>query len=314
MKTCQCNESLGNTGTTGCVPIFKVAKKIIFVPTYANDGTRNKLDLSTDFTQAELDELVNHVDPSKRWYPTTLLENVTSERGEASYETAPSGRKAFVKQGTRNMTAEIWEQSSVYKRQLDKIRCNEVSIFILDIEGNLRGMISEVEDDNLYPIKIDRNSFNVDLMFSSDTTIEKLKMSFDFDQVEDDSLLSMVSAADISADLLEAEGLLDVEIKYGSITATSVTFDLFTYYGSKRNKVKVQGLVIGDFFSAVGGTASRLYNVTDGSPITITGLTENAGTYTATYTSQTAADEVRVTPVKKGYDFTPVVNNTYVAV
>lgn len=313
MKTCACNESLGNTGTTGCVPIFKVAKKLIFVPTYDNTGALNKLDLSTDFTAAELTALLNQTDTSKRWYPSALLENVTSERGEASYETAPSGRKAFVKQGTRTFKAEIWEQSAVYKMQLDKIKCNEVSVYIIDVEGNIRGMVAETEDSNLYPIKIDRNSFNVDLMFGTDTTIEKLKMSFDFDQVEDDALLRMVSAADLTADLLEAEGLLDVEIEYGTISQTGVEFTLYTLHGSKRNKVKVQGLVASDFYSAVngGGTASKLFNVTDNASVSISALSETAGVYTLTFSSQTVADVIKVLPNKNGYDFTAVYTDTF---
>lgn len=312
MKACECNESLGNTGVPGCQPINKVVKKLILVPTYANDGTINKLDITDNasLTAAAVEALINEVDPSKRWYPTEQLENVVTERGETTYETAPSGRKAFVKQGTRNFKGEFWNMSSEYKEQLDRARCVNFSAWLIDLDGNLRGMVKEGDTEFMYPIKIDNNSFNVDLMFGTDDAIEKLVINFDWAQDENDASLRTINNSDFEADLLEIEGLKDVTITYGALSDTSITFTLKTKYGSVLDPVKVQGLVATDFYDSVGGAGSKLYNNTDSLAVSILSLSESTGVYTVTFATQDSADIIKVIPVKNGYDFTAVHSNT----
>lgn len=306
MKTCECNESLSNLGTPNCKSIFKVAKKLIFVPTYDSAGDRNSITVASAFTPAVLTALLNQSDGTKRWYPTPLLENVTSERSESAFETAPSGRKAFVKQGTRSMSSEIWEESSAYKGQLDAIRCNDVSVYIIDAEGSIRGTVAE-DEALLFPIKVDNNSFDAMLMFGTDSIIEKLKVGFDWDQTEDDASLRMIGAGDITADLLNAGGLLDFSIEYGAITSTSVTFTLVTSvtFGSLKTKLTDKGLIISDF---------ALFNVTDNASLSELTLTEAAGIYTINFDVQDASDIIRITPSKNGRDYSNVVSNTFVAV
>ena len=302
MKTCACNESLGNTGEPGCQPIFKVTKKLILVNTFDSTGAENSLTVSGGLTQNALDALINQADPTKRWYPLPLLENVTGERSATSYETAPSGRKAFVKQGTRSFSAEIWEESSVYKNQLDAIRCNDVSIFMVDVIGNLRGTIHNNENAKLYPIKIDNNSFDAVLMFGSDTVNEKLVISFDFDQTEDDSDLRLIANADMEASLINASGLIDIQSTISSITTTGFVAKLKQKFGSLANLVVDSGLVVGDF---------ALYNVTDSANVTITSATESPkGTYTFVYSAQTSGDVLRLTPSMEGRDYKNVISNT----
>lgn len=302
MKTCECNESLGNTGEAGCQPIFKVTKKIILVPTFDSTGARNKITVATPLTQIAFDDLINQADATKRWYPLPLLENVTGERAESSFETAPSGRKAFVKQGTRSFSAEIWEESAAYKQQLDSVRCNNTSVFFIDSEGNIRGIIDGTDDSILYPVKIDNNSFDAKLVMGTDTTIEKLMISFDYDQTEDDGSLRLIAAGDIGAELLDGSGLLDISSTITNISTTGFKAKLTTKYGSLANKVVDSGLVIGDF---------ALYNVTDSATVVISTMTESPkGTYAFTYTAQTSGDVLRLTPSKDGRDYTPVVANT----
>lgn len=308
MRACSCNESLSNTGQTNCQPLFKVAKKLIFVPTYDSTGALNKLAVDTLFTPSLLTAKLNHATKASRWYPSPDLENVGGDRAESVFDTAPSGKKSFVKKGVRTMTFEIWDEGPEYQYQLDALRCTDVSCYVVDNEGSIRGMVPSTEDGYLYPIKIDKASFDVKPIFATDTTVEKLAVQFDWEQSESDSQLRMIAAGDMTADLLNAEGLLDISIEYSTITQTSVTFTLQERFGSRANRNKLTGLVTGDI---------ALYNVTDSASVanaTFAESTSNPGTYTITFTSQTVSDVIRVTPTKNGFDFTDVIADTFVIV
>lgn len=317
MRACSCNESLSNTGQTNCQPLFKVAKKLIFVPTYDGTGALNKLAVGTLFTPSLLTAKLNHATKASRWYPSPDLENVGGDRAESVFDTAPSGKKSFVKKGVRTMSFEIWDEGTEYLYQLEALRCTDVSVYVVDNEGNIRGTVPSTEDGFLYPIKIDKASFDAKPIFATDTTVEKLAVQFDWEQSESDAQLRMITATDMTADLLNAEGLLDISIEYSTITQTSVIFTLQERFGSRKTRNKLTGLLISDFYDAVGGTASRLYNVTDSLAVTISTFAESTsspGTYTLTFASQTVSDVIRVTPNKNGFDFTDTIADTFVIV
>ncbi len=303
MKACECNESLGNTGVPGCQPLFKVTKKEIFVPTFDSTGARNSIDLTATFDQAFLDGKLNEADASKRWYPTPIIENVVSERAESAFDEAPSGNKDFLKSGTRSESYEIRNQSGAYKGQLDKARCFQVSKYVIDVDGSIRGMIDPNTTGFLFPIQIDNNSFDVNFNFQTDTTIGKLVVSYDYAQTEDDANLRMIAGSDITANLLSASGLLDINSTVTSITTTGFTVKLETIYGSASNLIVDQGLVIGDFSLAE-------LSPTPGA-VTLLTMTESPnGTYAFTFAAQTSGDVLELTPSKSGRDYTNVIANT----
>lgn len=313
MQTCDCSATMNNTGTPLCQPLQKVAKKLIIVPTKDSTGAANKLETTSDFTAAELTAILNDTDKTQRWYPTPLIQNVGGERADPIYETAASGKKSLVMEGVRTFTCEIWDQGPEYKYQLDAARCTEFSIYIVDKNGNLIGMRKDPEDGYLYPIKIDKESFVVKWVQPTDTTTGKLQVSFDWLDTEDDALLAMISADDMSADLVnDATGLLDISAEYSSISQTGVTITLYERFGSRGSRNKLIGLVVGDFVSTVGGATSKLRNVTDGADVSISSFAENSpGVYTLGFTSQTVADVIAVKVVKNGFDFADVVAETF---
>ena len=308
MKACECNSSLGNLGTPGCQPLAKVAKLEFFVPTYDASGALNKLDLSVPFTQAILDGLLNNADPQSRWYPTSIIEAVTSERSESIFDEAPSGNKDFVKQGVRSESYEIRNQAGAYKTELDKARCFEVSKFVVDIDKSLTGMIiptvNATDDGFLYPIKIDNSSFDVNMNMATDTTVAKLVISYDYAQSEDDANLRTIAGADITADLLGSKGLIDVYATYSAISAAGMTVQLNFSYGSQNNLIADSGLLLADF------TLNEL-SPTPGA-VTITSVTETGvgtGIYDFLFTA-TSADVLELTPVKDKRDYKYVIAKT----
>lgn len=312
---CECNSSLGNTGLAGCIPVFRVAKGIFAVRTYDDAGALNSITVADTIDDAYLTARLNDTDPSQRWYPIMNLENVTSERGDPTYETAPSNRKAFVQDGIRSFSAEIWGQGPDLKKKLDTLRCSEMSIFIVDKDGSIRGIVDKDSDTLLYPIKTDKNSWNIKLVPATDTTNEKLIVTFDWDQNEDDALLRMIAAGDMTADMLRAMGLLDINVTVGAITTTTAVITLTTDYGSLKDKVVDSGLVVSDFVSYNDNTTSKIYDSTGAANLTLSSVVESPnGTYTLTWTpAQTTADILKLKIIKNGRDYTNV-NGTSIVI
>jgi hypothetical protein len=302
MNVCDCDETLGNTGIPGCNPIEKSTVKLIIVPTYDSTGTRNSMTIATLFTPTLLSNNINDTDLTQRWFPTPKFNNVGGERAESKFATDAFGRKEKLIQGVRTFTGEFWGQAGVFLGQIQKANCNDFSAYKIDVNGSITGMISADADGKLYPIKMEKGSFDAIYMPETPEVKGMVKISFEFDNNEQDSLLRTISADDMTADLLNANGLIDVNSVITSITTTSFTAKLVTKYGSVKNPVVDKYLLIGDF---------ALYNVTDSAAVTIATMTESTpGTYVFTYTAQTSADVLRLTPTKTGRDYTLTIANT----
>jgi len=296
-EICSCETVMGNTGLPSCYKALTLATGIFMTPTYANDGTKNVIDTTDTIDDAYILAAINNADQSKRWFPLQKLNAVTSERAEPTFDTRSDGGQAFVKQGIRNFSFEIWEGGARFKKQLDKGRCREFSFFIIN-EGRIIGLDLTDEQLELAPIRIAKDSLVVNYLFATDTTVEKVVVTFQFDQRENDGNLSYVEVED-DADLTGYRGLLDIYSEIVQNTLTTVTVKLFNKYGAANNKNVLTGLVAGDF---------ALYNVTDSAAVTVNSSVESPeGSYLLTFSAQTANDVLRITPTKSGYDFTAVV-------
>ena len=102
-----CSASFLNTGTINCAPIMDYADKLIFVPTFAADGTRNKISNTAIFSQATMQALIDQADATKRWYPTPQIENISGERAASTFETGATGRRYKAKKGIRTFGFEV---------------------------------------------------------------------------------------------------------------------------------------------------------------------------------------------------------------
>lgn len=322
MEFCSCLEVLGNTGQSNCPALFKVMKKAFIVPTFDSTGARNKIDKNTVLSQAVLDAYINNTDKSVRWYPTPDFDSVTGERSESVFHTAPSGRKVKVKDGTRTVNAQLWQQDAVMLDQLSALNCRDWSMYIVDSVGSIRGSVRTGDTTNLYPIRIDKASFDGRLVFANDTESEYINLSWDWHQDETDAKLRIIMAGDITADVLGAVGLLDVSIVVHAITTTTARVSFYERFGSEFQKNKIKGLVVANMISSTTATASKIRDTTGGADLTVSSLTEETGTetettgpgsYLITWTpAQTAADILQPALSKSGFDFTDVLATTIV--
>ena len=291
MAGCNCNAGLGNTGRPGCVPIQSVTSKLIMVPLNANDGTLNGIDLSAPLPT--WNSLVNEPDASKRWFPLPAFENVELPKAESQFEEANSGRMAFLREGKRSFTGELWGEDST-PTLLGKMkagRCVNFGVYVVDVTGNLIG--SKV-NGYLYPIPVDNQSWNPTFMFATDSTVQKIMLTFDFDRLFDDSTMYMITATEANLDFNTLTGLIDVNLVEVSSSATQVVLEATFDYGTALNPILLQG---------VTSTSDwEIFDVTNqlslGSPTAVSELP--AGTYTL-LKSLTVGDTYTVSVVKDGF-------------
>ncbi len=289
---CNCETGLSNTGIPACVTLQSVTSKIIQVPLVANDGTLNKISLTTPITSTTFSALVNNIDPSKRWYPLPNFENVELAKADTKFEEANSGRKAFLRQGVRSFAGELWATNGTpqFLGKLQADRCVEFGIYIVDVNGNLVG---SKNGDNLYPIKIDNNSWDPKFMFATDSTISKIMLGFDFDMLFDESTMWMITPTEGLIDFNSLEGLLDVNYSTPTqVSTVSINFNAFLSYGTALAPVKFQGGVTADFV---------MTNLTTNLVVTGTVTeTATAGNYTGLYT-MVVGNKYRLRCVKTGF-------------
>jgi len=104
------------------------------VPLQDNAGAYNRIDLATLPTWSAL---INDTDPSQRWYPLPAFENVELPKADTVFEEANSGRMAYLRQGKRSFTGELWAYDSTpqFLGKLSSGRCVEFGVYVESILG-----------------------------------------------------------------------------------------------------------------------------------------------------------------------------------
>ncbi len=309
---CDCGVSLQNTGTPSCVPLFGVTKQYILVPLVADDGTENKINPATTLDSAYFTALINQADDSKRWYPTGPLKNVAGERADAIFETFEDGSKYFIRQGIRNVSALILKQGPELLAQLNANRCSTFGVFIIDNNGSIYGKVKN-NDGFLYPIEVDANTFYAKMVFTTDTTIQKLMLQFEWGVDERDEDLRMIAASSITGiNLASVLGLMNVYCSITSTTQTVMTLKIFSKFGNIVTNYPITGLVTADFVSTVASVVGKMRNNTDSADVAIVAAESSTvpGTYTLTYSSQTVADVLQPLVKKNGLDGSTMIGTT----
>jgi len=207
MSGCRCNIGLANTGRPNCIPIQSVASRLIITE------LGNNLDL---FPAGDIPENIENffTNPThERWFPLPRFENVEIPKADSKYEEAPSGRKVFLRQGKRSFMGELWEGDSHphYLKQLQDMRCTKFGAFIIDVNNNLIGLRTG-DEGFLRPIPLDNASWDPQMVFPTDSSTQKIKLSFDFDLNVDEGDLFMLSFEEIGYDFGTQNGLIDVTI------------------------------------------------------------------------------------------------------
>ena len=304
-----------NTGTD-CTPLMRRGKQIILVPTFDNTGVRNCIDLAT----ATLDETyfnskVEEADASKRWYPLPILEEVTMPRADANTQTFESGRIIQLSKGAKSFAgfglADDGHSQIILGKIENEVRCQQYSVFIIDIEANLRGICLNNDNTALYPAKMDKGSWAPNWLDEDGSTTSGVNYSFNFDVTLNDGDFALITADEMSFNVLGLAGLLDANATYaaGSATTSTLIGTLTNDYGTKLNPIPVEGVAAN----------LEVYNITTAGVEATTSIVEGAaGVYTATYTGATVVGEVVqfrfITSPNNGLDGADLLNSSIATV
>lgn len=279
--SCLCGEGMNNTGLATCLPAFKKTTGVLFVPLFANDGTRNKIDMSTTI---DMTAHIQNIDKSKRFYPIQDLKDVELPVADAKFKTYKDGAKRKLADGIRSFKATMPEASSVLIGKLQGVSCSKFGVYLIDIDGQLRGIKSGT---NLYPVEI--GGFNAMFKDATDDEVNEGMIEFDFDILLKVAQFWILSATDLGVNPNELSGLVDANLTEVSSGATSTVLNISSDFGSgvATNPAPIVGLVTADFSA---------YNDTDLASVTLTVAESTTvdGQYTLTYTSQTVADLVTI--------------------
>lgn len=312
MSLCSCDVSLQNTGSPSCAPVMGVAANFILVPLIANDGTFNYIDPSDTLNDAYFTALINEADDSKRWYPTGKLKNVTTDRADPILETFEDGSSVFIRDGIRNFTAMIIKGSFELAKQFNANRCSTFGIFIVDLDGNILGT-TKTGSDYLYPISCDAATFYAKPVFTTDTTIQKIMLQGQWDVLQKDDDLRMISASSITAaNIVNLKGLMNVYATIVSTSTTEMVLDLYAKVGNMVTNYKIEGLVSADFVSSDTGSTSKIYNITDDSDVSVTATESTTidGRYTLSYSGPASPEVLQPLIKKNGLDGVTMLGTT----
>jgi len=307
-KACLCDTGLANIGSKKC-PIATVAKKIIYMQTFADDGTRNEITLADTLDESYWEGKFNAEDPSKRFYISPLLDDVEDVRGDAVTQTLASTANIIVDESTRTFTANMMKHSSILLDNMSAGRCVPISAYTVDTEGKLTGKIS-VDGLTIRPISINEDTWRPNLVKATATSVQMINLNFEWAITEKDEDLRVVSAEDFEGySLLDGDSLFDINMAITGISTTGFVGVATLDYGSYKNPNIVKGLLPTDF---------ALFNDTTQLAVVIISATEGPdGTYTFVYAAQTPADVLTLTSaasggiiVKTGFEVVPTTYTT----
>jgi hypothetical protein len=288
---CNCQGKIGNTGYPNAKP-FGVTSGVFLMPLFANDGTRNKIDLTAVDFKAELLGLLNHVDPSKRIYPFTELRNVTHEEADANYETADNGERFKTRDGIKTVSFEKWNVTEQYFNKVAD-NCVEFGVFLVDVCGNLKG---QKEGDNLYPRPVNKNSYDAKYIDATADAGAKVMIQMDYKLITSDGDQWMLPASIFTdLDLLSVQGLIDVNFEIiDIISGTSLKVFASMDYGFANEQTPVRALTTASFI---------MKNTTSNTSITVSNAVQNPlvpGEYTLTIASTSASTPVSLSAFLAG--------------
>ena len=296
---CNCESGIINSGLPNCVDGFGRIVKLFFAYQYANDGTRNVLDCALMESNPDyVIEKINELDKSKRWYPSDLIYQVVSERGDPITETIDNTNR-IITQGPKTFTGLFVDKGSnspQYLKFLQSLECPKLQYVGIDEYGNLVGD-SSIGGDVLTGFDIQSQSLYTKYVDKTATTTAKNQITFTLSDLVKDANISYIPEASIPSNMLTVGGLLDVVL---ASTLISPTFESVELTGS---------LVYGNVCKKLPFTAGDLvadwyvFNVTTSAVVTVTSVAViETGKYELNFIAQTVGDLLNIKLAKDGFE------------
>lgn len=290
-KFCECPSSGQNMGVRSCPTVMGDVKKHIFVPLFKADGTRNSIKLS-DFdagTGTLLDSYFigkfNESNKQDRFFITpSKYENLAPSSTDSATEEAPSGRIHNFNNSVLTFEGDIWEQDSTLAGKIKSHACGLLGVYEVSVSNAIRGEES-ADGLELFPMQIESGSLeSKSIETVENSAAQRIKLTFQYSQLLNDSRLMTIKGSDIATDLLNVNGLLDGNTTVLSVPAISattasitLTYNCFNTFGTNGTGV-IQGQDNAAYWELLDG-------VTPVSISTVIDVNGNGTQYDFTFTS-----------------------------
>lgn len=318
-----CLTSIKNTGVS-CSETFGVGEMYIITPQYNSTGALNSVLKTQVLNQAFLDSMRDDSDKYKRWYATPRFSNDEGGRPEAVFFTTDKEQKEFSHAPARFEKVRIGVSggrgaSSI--AMLAKLKSFSAvdKLAVYKISSNGQVLCKETEDGlSFRPLRIDSSSLYANLVFSKPGEPQHINFGFNYSFDESDEGLMTVEPEEfVNCNILTMTGLNDVCYEVVSSSTTNLKIRVYLEgYGTAKTRKVLEGLVLSDFISSVGGATSRLRNTTTNLDITLSGASESpAGEYNLTWAAAaTVGNLLQPFALKSKYDFTCMKNKLFAVV
>jgi hypothetical protein len=304
---CSCGDpQMPNLGRPDCVIEMKALAFPVIIPRYKADGvTRNTIDLTSPTIGADIQALIaTSTALLERIYPFPRCENVTFERTDTVYETAPSTRKYKIVGvgGVRTFKFETWGKNAVHHilRELKKIGCTDVDFFLVDVAGAFWGIKDNPTDTIMRGYEMATETFDAFKDYATDTTTQKLMVSWDLDNYECEENSYAITAEELGYSATSLRGNVSgYQVNASSPTLTTLQTTIQTGFGSATTPEVIVGLTDANF------TILDITAGLPGTPLTITPpvVESPEGTYLITLSApMTSGDNIRIEVSANGYD------------
>jgi hypothetical protein len=317
-----CLTGAKNTGSF-CVQSFLDAEKFIFMSETDSTGALNVIPKSQLLNQAYLDSMRDHADKLKRWYPSPRVANDEGGRPEAVFFTTSKEQKELSHKPARfekhriGISGGRGSASLSMATRLESLSSIEkLAVFKISSSGQV--LCKETPDGlSIRPLRVDSASLYATPVFAKPGEPQHIIFGFNYSFDEsDDGLLTIEPEEFTNCEILSLNGLTDVCYEVVSSSQTNLKIRVYVDGGGTAKTRKVlEGLVVSDFVSTVGGATSRLRNVTSSTDVTITTAIESpAGEYNLVFASQTIGHLLQPFVVKSKYDFSCMKNKLFAVV
>lgn len=304
--SCSCdNPAFGNMGRPNCVIEMKAIAFPIIVPRFDSSGNRNTIDLSSGTLGADIQALLSaSLDPQNRIYPFPRCENITFERTETVYETAPSTRKYKIEGvgGVRTFNFETWAKDAVHTilQEMLKYGCSDLDFYLVTVDGYIWGIKDDLNDTVIRGYEMATETFDAFKEYATDTTVQKIMASWDLDNFEVEACSYAITSEELGYKATSLRGNVSgYQINVSSPTLSTLETTVIAGFGSAGNRYDITGL-----------TASN-FTITDitipASPVVLTitpPVVESPdGTYLITLSAPMSSNDViRIEITAGGYD------------
>lgn len=312
MSNCTCASSAQNLGSPTCEELMKYAAGIVIVSLTNDAGTSNFIANGTTLNSGVVTTKLNLADASMRWFLVKNIKNaIIAERTDDVNETFEDGSSKFIEEGVATTSFIIAAQSPTMVGKLKSHRCNKNGFYFYDKDGKLFGI--KDTGGNLYPIAIEDETLSVKAAYPTATTAYNIPVTFKWRKDMADENLGYWENT-VNWSLPSVTSILDVNVVVSNESTTGYTLTLTSDFGAVNGASPVEGLVIADFVSSVGGATSKVRR-TNNTPadVSITSVTESAdGVYDFVIPTATSADILQPAASKNGFDFSNLLDVTVV--